>query len=53
VPTTTDPIAARAAVAAAALAAESLRSGSLPKRVPPIDRDIAAKLTSSLTASRA
>lgn len=34
--TTTDPKAARAAVAAAALAAESLRTGCVPKRVPPI-----------------
>lgn len=34
--TTTDPKAARAAVAAAALAAESLRAGCVPKRVPPL-----------------
>ena len=38
IPTTTDPLAARAAVAAAYTAAESLRSGSQPLRVPPISR---------------
>lgn len=38
--TTTNPEAARAAVAAAYTAAESLRNGSKPLRVPPIRRDV-------------
>lgn len=49
--TTTDPIAARAAVAAAALAAKSLRSGSLPKRVPPINLKTRSQETLRVTAA--
>lgn len=37
----TDPLAARAAVAAGVLATESLRSGSIPKHVPPVRHEAA------------
>ncbi|MFS0912338.1 Gfo/Idh/MocA family protein [Microbacterium sp. 179-I 3D2 NHS] len=41
VPTVVSPIAAREAVAAGAMAAASLRDGSLPRDVPPLDPDVA------------
>jgi hypothetical protein len=40
--TTTSPIAARMSVAAGYLAAMSLRSGSQPMDVPPVDPEVAA-----------
>ncbi|MFE5772221.1 Gfo/Idh/MocA family protein [Streptomyces sp. NPDC056485] len=40
--TDTSPVAARMAVAAGCLATESLRDGGTPRRVPPLDPDLAA-----------
>lgn len=41
-PTQTSPVAARDAVAAGVLATESLRSGSVPRAVPPVPEELAA-----------
>lgn len=41
-PTDTNPVSAREAVAAGIAATESLRSGSVPRQVPPVDQRIAA-----------
>ena len=43
-PTVTSPIASRQAVAAGIAATESLRSGSVPVEVPPVDPAISARL---------
>ena len=51
-PTTLSPVAARQAVAAGALAAHSLRNGSIPLDVPPLDPAL-VEYFSSLTASTA
>jgi predicted dehydrogenase len=40
VETTTDPIAARNAVVAMVLAAESVRSGSMPRQIPPVNLQV-------------
>ena len=40
--TQTSPVAARQAVAAGVMATESIRNGSRPRRVPPLDRDLVA-----------
>jgi predicted dehydrogenase len=42
VPTETSPVAAREAVAAGALAAESMRGGNHPQDIPPLDPEIRA-----------
>ena len=51
-PTTLSPVAARQAVAAGALAAHSLRNGSIPLDVPPLDPTL-VEYFSSLTTSTA
>ncbi|HXH34387.1 MAG TPA: Gfo/Idh/MocA family oxidoreductase [Plantibacter sp.] len=51
-PTTLSPVAAREAVAAGALAARSLRNGSIPIDIPPLDPALVAYF-SSLTTSTA
>lgn len=43
-PTVTSPVASRNAVAAGIAATDSLRSGSLPIRIPPVDPAVAARL---------
>lgn len=53
-PTVISPVAAREAVAAGALAAQSLRDGSQPRDVPPLPQHVLehfARTTSSLTAA--
>ncbi|WP_114559369.1 Gfo/Idh/MocA family protein [Desertihabitans aurantiacus] len=55
-PTVVSPLAARAAVAAGALAAHSLRNGSTPQDVPPVPDDVQAhfaRLDTSKEPSRA
>ena len=46
-PTAISPLAARDAVAAGALAADSLRDGSTPREVPPPDPEVVAYFTAS------
>ncbi|WP_308465346.1 Gfo/Idh/MocA family protein [Rathayibacter soli] len=46
-PTVTSPVASRNAVAAGIAATESLRSGSIPIRIPPVDPAVAARLETS------
>lgn len=51
-PTLTSPIASRQAVAAGLAATESLRHGSIPVPVPPVDPAVAARLETSGSAER-
>ena len=50
-PTVTSPVASRNAVAAGLAATESLRSGSIPIRIPPVDPAVAARLQASDAAA--
>ncbi|ACQ78857.1 oxidoreductase domain protein [Beutenbergia cavernae DSM 12333] len=50
-PTQTSPVAARAAVATAALATDSMRSGSAPRQVPSLDPDLRAYFEAGQPAS--
>ena len=51
-PTAISPVAARDAVAAGALATDSLRDGSTPRDIPPVDGAVLAALCSATRASR-
>lgn len=51
-PTVTSPVASRNSVAAGIAATESLRSGSIPIRIPPVDPFVIARLEASEPAGK-